>query len=157
MKCDLANPWQSVFIRLTQKCSLLIKHANSAFFQVETSTEVPQNRIESLTNLIGDMEDSLQHNYGYEVMKSVSPKGSDDSSHLESPDSPYLVLEEPSPTAVGGTVNLILSFSNSGDTQIQVQAPGRESGVPVSEPVHRVRIMQTPKTYNHPTVDDAML
>ncbi|XP_039515273.1 uncharacterized protein LOC120469987 isoform X1 [Pimephales promelas] len=102
--------------------------------QVETSTEVSQNKIESL---IGDMEDSLQHNYGYEVMKSVSPKGSDDSSHLESPDSPYLVLEEPSPTAVGGTVNLILSFSNSGDTQIQVQAPGRESGVPVPEPVHR--------------------
>ncbi|KAK7139728.1 hypothetical protein R3I94_012393 [Phoxinus phoxinus] len=102
--------------------------------QVETSAEVSQNRIESLTSLIGDMEDSLQHNYGYEVMKSVSPKGSDDCSHLESPDSPYLVLEEPSPTAVGGTVNLILSFSNSGDTQIQVQAPGRESG----EPVHRV-------------------
>ncbi|XP_039515276.1 spectrin beta chain, non-erythrocytic 1 isoform X4 [Pimephales promelas] len=106
--------------------------------QVETSTEVSQNKIESL---IGDMEDSLQHNYGYEVMKSVSPKGSDDSSHLESPDSPYLVLEEPSPTAVGGTVNLILSFSNSGDTQIQVQAPGRESGVPVPEPVHRDQSM----------------
>ncbi|XP_077073612.1 uncharacterized protein mymx isoform X2 [Siphateles boraxobius] len=106
--------------------------------QVETSPEVSQSRIESLTSLIGDMEDSLQHNYEYEVMKSVSPKGGDGSSHLESPDSPYLVLEEPSPTAVGGTVNLILSFSNSGDTQIQVQAPGKESGVPVSEPVHRV-------------------
>ncbi|XP_077073614.1 spectrin beta chain, non-erythrocytic 1 isoform X4 [Siphateles boraxobius] len=105
--------------------------------QVETSPEVSQSRIESLTSLIGDMEDSLQHNYEYEVMKSVSPKGGDGSSHLESPDSPYLVLEEPSPTAVGGTVNLILSFSNSGDTQIQVQAPGKESGVPVSEPVHR--------------------
>ncbi|XP_048059882.1 spectrin beta chain, non-erythrocytic 1 isoform X4 [Megalobrama amblycephala] len=102
--------------------------------QVETSTEVSQKRIESPP---GDMEDSFQHTYEYEVMKSVSPKGSDDSSHLESPDSPYLVLKEPSPSALGGTVNLILSFSNSGDTQIQVQAPGRESGVPVPEPVHR--------------------
>lgn len=83
------------------------------------------------------MEDSFQHGYEYEVMKSVSPKGSDDSS----PDSPYLVLKEPSPSALGGTVNLILSFSDSGDTQIQVQAPGRESGVPVPEPVHRVRII----------------
>ncbi|XP_067241726.1 uncharacterized protein [Chanodichthys erythropterus] len=102
--------------------------------QVETSTEVSQKRIE---NPPGDMEDSFQHTYEYEVMKSVSPKGSDDSSHLESPDSPYLVLKEPSPSTLGGTVNLILSFSNSGDTQIQVQAPGRESGVPVPEPVHR--------------------
>lgn len=105
---------------------------------METSTEVSQKRTESPP---GDMEDSFQHTYEYEVMKSVSPKGSDDGSHLESPDSPYLVLKEPSPSALGGTVNLILSFSNSGDTQIQVQAPGRESGVPVPEPVHRVRII----------------
>lgn len=92
------------------------------------------------------MEDGLQHNYGYEVMQSVSPKGSDDSGHLERPDSPYLVLKDPSPSALGGTVNLILSFSNSGDTQIQVQAPGREGGVPVPEPVHRVRMI---KHHNH--------
>uniref|UniRef100_A0A671LKW1 PH domain-containing protein n=1 Tax=Sinocyclocheilus anshuiensis TaxID=1608454 RepID=A0A671LKW1_9TELE len=91
------------------------------------------------------MEDSLQHNYEYEVMKSVSPKGSDDSGHLKRPNSPYLVLKEPSPSALGGTVNLILSFSNSGDTQIQVQAPSREGGVPVLEPVHRV------STYLHVT------
>ncbi|XP_016400393.1 uncharacterized protein mymx [Sinocyclocheilus rhinocerous] len=106
--------------------------------QVETSPEASQKGTESLTSAPpGDMEDSLQHNYEYEVMKSVSPKGSDDSGHLKRPNSPYLVLKEPSPSALGGTVNLILSFSNSGDTQIQVQAPGREGGVPVLEPVHR--------------------
>uniref|UniRef100_A0A8C1QF35 PH domain-containing protein n=1 Tax=Cyprinus carpio TaxID=7962 RepID=A0A8C1QF35_CYPCA len=106
--------------------------------QLETSPEVSQKKTESLTSAPpGDTEDGLQHSYGYEVMQSVSPKGSDDSSRLERPDSPYLVLKEPSPSALGGTVNLILSFSNSGDTQIQVQAPGREGGVPVSEPVHR--------------------
>ncbi|XP_043111256.1 spectrin alpha chain isoform X3 [Puntigrus tetrazona] len=109
--------------------------------QVETSPEVSQNRTESLTSAPpGDVEDGLQHNYGYEVMQSVSPKGSDDGGPLEKPDSPYLVLKEPSPSALGGTVNLILSFSNSGDTQIQVQAPGRE-GVPVPEPVHRDQSM----------------
>uniref|UniRef100_A0A8C2IX39 PH domain-containing protein n=2 Tax=Cyprinus carpio TaxID=7962 RepID=A0A8C2IX39_CYPCA len=106
--------------------------------QLETSPEVSQKRTESLTSAPpGDTEDGLQHSYGYEVMQSVSPKGSDDSGRLERPDSPYLVLKEPSPSALGGTVNLILSFSNSGDTQIQVQAPGREGGVPVLEPVHR--------------------
>ncbi|KAL0178642.1 hypothetical protein M9458_027536, partial [Cirrhinus mrigala] len=105
---------------------------------METSADVSQKRAESLTSAPpGDMEDSLQHNYGYEVMKSISPKGSDDSGHLDRPDSPYLVLNDPSPSSLGGTVNLILSFSNSGDTQIQVQAPGREGGVPVPEPVHR--------------------
>uniref|UniRef100_A0A672MZD7 PH domain-containing protein n=1 Tax=Sinocyclocheilus grahami TaxID=75366 RepID=A0A672MZD7_SINGR len=106
--------------------------------QVETSPEVSQKTTESLTSAPpGDTEDGLQHSYGYEVMQSVSSKGSDDSSHLQRPDSPYLVLKEPSPSALGATVNLILSFSNSGDTQIQVQAPGREGGVPVPEPVHR--------------------
>ncbi|KAL1263653.1 hypothetical protein QQF64_006392 [Cirrhinus molitorella] len=114
--------------------------------QVESSPEVSQNRTESLTSAPpADVEDTLQHNYGYEVMKSVSPKGSDDSGHLDRPDSPYLVLKEPSPSSLGGTVNLILSFSNSGDTQIQVQAPGRERDVPVPEPVHRV------STYLHVT------
>uniref|UniRef100_A0A9J8B195 PH domain-containing protein n=1 Tax=Cyprinus carpio carpio TaxID=630221 RepID=A0A9J8B195_CYPCA len=110
--------------------------------QAETSPKASQKRTESLTSAPpGDMEDSLQHIYGYEVMKSVSPKGSNDSGHLERPDSPYLVLKEPSPSALGGTVNLILSFSNSGDTQIQVQEPGREGGMPVLEPVHRDQSM----------------
>lgn len=114
---------------------------------METSHEASQKKTESLTSAPpGDMEDGLQHNYEYEVMQSVSPKGSSDSGHLERPDSPYLVLKEPSPSALGGTVNLILSFSNSGDTQIEVQAPGMEDGVPVSEPVHRVRMI---KHHNH--------
>uniref|UniRef100_A0A9J8CXV8 PH domain-containing protein n=1 Tax=Cyprinus carpio carpio TaxID=630221 RepID=A0A9J8CXV8_CYPCA len=91
--------------------------------QLETSPEVSQKKTESLKSAPpGDTEDGLQHSYGYEVMQSVSPKGSDDSGRLERPDSPYLVLKEPSPSALGGTVNLILSFSNSGDTQIQDQS-----------------------------------
>lgn len=73
-------------------------------------------------------------------MKIVSPRGSDVIICSERPDSPYLVLKGPSPPALGGTVNLILSFSNSGDTQLQVQTPGGEEGVTEPEPVHRVRI-----------------
>ncbi len=119
------------------------KASNSAIFQLETSPEVSQKRPESpISAPPGVMEDGLQHNYGYEVMQCVSPKGSDASGHLERPDSPYLVLKDPSPSALGGTVNLILSFSNSGDTQVQVQTPGREGGVPVPEPVHRVRMIK---------------
>ncbi len=135
---------------LFAQCDLIdpkISHSNSAIFQLETSPEVSQKRTESPTSAPpGVMEDGLQHNYGYEVMQCVSPKGSDASGHLERPDSPYLVLKDPSPSALGGTVNLILSFSNSGDTQVQVQTPGREGGVPVPEPVHRVRMI---KHHNH--------
>lgn len=87
-----------------------------------------------------DPEERLQHSDGYEVMKSVSPRGSDVIVTSERPDSPYLVLKGPSPPALGGTVNLILSFGNSGDTQLQVQTPGGEEDVPEPEPVHRVRI-----------------
>ncbi len=131
---------------LFAQCDLIdpkISHSNSAIFQLETSPEVSQKRTESPTSAPpGALEDGLQHNYGYEVMQCVSPKGSDASGHLERPDSPYLVLKDPSPSALGGTVNLILSFSNSGDTQVQVQTPGREGGVPVPEPVHRVRMIK---------------
>ncbi len=128
---------------LFAQCDSIDKASNSAIFQLETSPEVSQKRTESPTSAPpGVMEDGLQHNYGYEVMQCVSPKGSDASGHLERPDSPYLVLKDPSPSALGGTVNLILSFSNSGDTQVQVQTPGREGGVPVPEPVHRVRMIK---------------
>ncbi|XP_052006595.1 uncharacterized protein LOC127660426 isoform X1 [Xyrauchen texanus] len=106
--------------------------------QLETSPEESQKSLESLSVLPVDLEDSLQHNDAYEVMKSISPRGSDVSSNIERPDSPYLMLKEPSSSALGGTVNLILSFSNSGDTQIQVQEPGGEGDVPVPEPVHRL-------------------
>lgn len=109
--------------------------------QLETSPERSQKRIEQVTCAPPtDPEERLQHSDEYEVMKIVSPRGSDVIICSERPDSPYLVLKGPSPPALGGTVNLILSFSNSGDTQLQVQTPGGEEGVTEPEPVHRVRI-----------------
>ncbi|XP_051508281.1 spectrin alpha chain-like isoform X4 [Myxocyprinus asiaticus] len=105
--------------------------------QLETSPEDSRKKLESLSALPADLEDTLQHSDGYEVMMSVSPRGSDVSSNIERPDSPYLMLKEPSSPTLGGTVNLILSFGNSGDTQVQVQEPGRKGGIPVPEPVHR--------------------
>ncbi|XP_051945498.1 uncharacterized protein LOC127617567 [Xyrauchen texanus] len=113
--------------------------------QLETSPEDSQKKLESLSALPADLEDTFQHSDGYEVMMSVSPRGSDVSSNIERPESPYLMMKEPSSPSLGGTVNLILSFSNSGDTQVQVQEPGRKGGIPVPEPVHRV------STYLHVT------
>ncbi|XP_066552609.1 spectrin beta chain, non-erythrocytic 1 isoform X2 [Amia ocellicauda] len=77
---------------------------------------------------------------GYEVMAQISQKRSDLSSPggalqgllaVESPESPFLVLKEPSAPSLGGTVNLILSFGKMGDSQLQLQDPVEE------EPVHR--------------------
>ncbi|XP_057198287.1 spectrin beta chain, non-erythrocytic 1 isoform X5 [Triplophysa rosa] len=112
--------------------------ADAIYSELETSPEHSQKRIEQVTCAPpADPEERLQHSDGYEVMKSVSPRGSDVIVTSERPDSPYLVLKGPSPPALGGTVNLILSFSNSGDTQLQVQTPGGEEGAPEPEPVHR--------------------
>ncbi|XP_057198284.1 uncharacterized protein LOC130559313 isoform X2 [Triplophysa rosa] len=120
--------------------------ADAIYSELETSPEHSQKRIEQVTCAPpADPEERLQHSDGYEVMKSVSPRGSDVIVTSERPDSPYLVLKGPSPPALGGTVNLILSFSNSGDTQLQVQTPGGEEGAPEPEPVHRV------STYLHVT------
>ncbi|XP_051508279.1 uncharacterized protein LOC127414353 isoform X2 [Myxocyprinus asiaticus] len=119
--------------------------------QLETSPEDSRKKLESLSALPADLEDTLQHSDGYEVMMSVSPRGSDVSSNIERPDSPYLMLKEPSSPTLGGTVNLILSFGNSGDTQVQVQEPGRKGGIPVPEPVHRV------STYLHVTENNTAI
>ncbi|XP_036429503.1 spectrin beta chain, erythrocytic isoform X2 [Colossoma macropomum] len=109
----------------------------------ETSTEDQQMRTEgSATAPHGGLED------GYEVMKSVSPKSSETRRALEECDSPYLLLKEPSAPSLGGTVNLILSFNNSGDSQLQVQEPDHEKVGELSEAVHRV------STYLH--VKDAI-
>ncbi|KAA0718307.1 hypothetical protein E1301_Tti017292 [Triplophysa tibetana] len=120
--------------------------ADAIYSELETSPEHSQKRIEQVTCAPPtDAEERLQHSDEYEVMKIVSPRGSDVIVSSERPDSPYLVLKGPSPPALGGTINLILSFSNSGDTQLQVQTPGGEEGVPEPEPVHRV------STYLHVT------
>ncbi|XP_048863767.1 uncharacterized protein LOC125738638 isoform X2 [Brienomyrus brachyistius] len=88
-----------------------------------------------------------QSESGYEVMGSISPneKGSgagspaethQDPMAIETSRSPFLVMKEPSAPALGGTVNLILSFSKMGDSQLQVQEAMEEAEV--TEPVHRV-------------------
>ncbi|XP_056326642.1 uncharacterized protein LOC130239459 isoform X2 [Danio aesculapii] len=85
-----------------------------------------------------DLEDALQFsNDEYEVMKSVSPVGGECRNHSERAESPYLLLKESSPSSLGGTVNLILSFSEAGDTQIQLQSSGGENDMPEPEPMHR--------------------
>ncbi|KAK2824073.1 hypothetical protein Q5P01_021248 [Channa striata] len=77
---------------------------------------------------------------GYEIMNSIGPPGAEVSSS-ESPKSSVVVLKEPSSPALGDTVNLILSFGNKGDNQIQVFDPTvrtDEVAEETSEPVHRV-------------------
>ncbi|XP_048863769.1 spectrin beta chain, non-erythrocytic 5 isoform X4 [Brienomyrus brachyistius] len=91
-----------------------------------------------------------QSESGYEVMGSISPneKGSgagspaethQDPMAIETSRSPFLVMKEPSAPALGGTVNLILSFSKMGDSQLQVQEAMEEAEV--TEPVHRGQSM----------------
>ncbi|XP_029306060.1 uncharacterized protein mymx [Cottoperca gobio] len=77
---------------------------------------------------------------GYEVMNSIGPRGGEATSS-ESPKPSIVVLKETSSPALGGTVNLILSFGNTGDSQVQVVDPPARSDELVeetSEPVHRV-------------------
>ncbi|KAI4889742.1 hypothetical protein NFI96_019653 [Prochilodus magdalenae] len=102
----------------------------------ETSTEDQQRRTEG-SPAVG-AEGRVQLDNGYEVMKCLSPKSSETRSVLEDCTSPYLLLKEPSAPSLGGTVNLILSFTNSGDSQLQVQEADQEEVGESSEAVHRV-------------------
>ncbi|XP_041921451.1 uncharacterized protein LOC121685166 isoform X3 [Alosa sapidissima] len=80
---------------------------------------------------------------GYEVMNSVSQRsGSDTTGGLcgagEKPNNSHLlVLKEPGSPSQRGTVNLILSFNDTGDSQLQVQEPESDQMDRVSEPIHR--------------------
>ncbi|KAL6487656.1 hypothetical protein MHYP_G00042820 [Metynnis hypsauchen] len=113
------------------------------------TTEDQQMRTEgSATASHGGLKDRVQLDNGYEVMKSVSPKSSETQRALEECDLPFLLLKETSAPSLGSTVNLILSFTNSGDSQLQVQEPDREKVGELSEAVHRV------STYLH--VKDAI-
>ncbi|XP_065152281.1 uncharacterized protein mymx isoform X4 [Paramisgurnus dabryanus] len=114
---------------------------DAIYSELETSPEHSQKRIEHMTCAPpAELEDKSQPSDGYEVMKSV--RGSDVISNSERPDSPYLLLKGSSPPALGGTVNLILSFTNSGDPHLQVQTPGSEGGAMEPEPVHREQLMR---------------
>ncbi|XP_077469583.1 uncharacterized protein mymx isoform X2 [Stigmatopora argus] len=56
---------------------------------------------------------------GYEVMKSIGQRGCD-AKRSASSSLPLKVIKEPNSPALGGLVNLILSFGNSGERQLQV-------------------------------------
>ncbi|XP_029926849.1 uncharacterized protein mymx isoform X2 [Myripristis murdjan] len=87
-----------------------------------------------------EQQDEKQSEDGYEVMNSIGSQLGEASSS-ESPKAPILVLKDPSTPALGGTVNLILSFGNTGDSQVQVLEPPAKMEEVVeetSEPVHRV-------------------
>ncbi|XP_072247391.1 uncharacterized protein [Leuresthes tenuis] len=71
---------------------------------------------------------------GYEIMNSIGPQG-------DPPKANITVLKENSSPPLGAAVNLILSFGNTGDSQVQVfDLPVRtdEREEETSEPVHRV-------------------
>uniref|UniRef100_A0A3Q3MIK4 Uncharacterized LOC113131773 n=1 Tax=Mastacembelus armatus TaxID=205130 RepID=A0A3Q3MIK4_9TELE len=81
---------------------------------------------------------------GYEVMNSIGPRGCEASSS-ESPKPSIVVLKEPGSPTLGGTVNLILSFGNKGDSQVQVLDPTartKEVVEETSESVHRPTVAQ---------------
>ncbi|XP_054874513.1 uncharacterized protein LOC111574721 isoform X1 [Amphiprion ocellaris] len=76
---------------------------------------------------------------GYEVMNSIGAQG-------DSPKASIMVLKESSSPPSGGTVNLILSFGNTGDSQVQVldlPATVDEVVEETSEPVHRPTVPQS--------------
>ena len=88
-----------------------------------------------------EQQEEEQLEDGYEVMNSIGPRGAE-ASLSESPKPSIVVLKEPSSPALGGTVNLILSFGNTGESQVQVlESPAgmEEVEEDTSEPVHRVR------------------
>ncbi|XP_077351630.1 uncharacterized protein mymx isoform X2 [Festucalex cinctus] len=76
----------------------------------------------------------------YEVMKSISERDGE-GPQSESPASSLTVIKEPSNSSLGGMVNLILSFGNTGDSHVQVvDRPVWNDEVveETSEPLHRV-------------------
>ncbi|XP_049927094.1 spectrin beta chain, non-erythrocytic 5 isoform X4 [Epinephelus moara] len=97
------------------------------------------SRPSSLPPTQAEQQDEKQFEDGYEVMNSIGPRGGEATSS-ETPKPSIVVLKEPSSPALGGTVNLILSFGNTGDSQVQVLDPPARTDEVVeetSEPVHR--------------------
>ncbi|XP_071337194.1 uncharacterized protein [Trachinotus anak] len=92
-----------------------------------------------------EQQEEKQIDDGYEVMNSIGPRGSVASSS-ESPKPSIVVLKEPNSPTLGGTVNLILSFGNTGDSQVQVLDPPARTDEVVeetAEPVHRPTMPQS--------------
>ncbi|XP_038593334.1 uncharacterized protein LOC119917207 isoform X3 [Micropterus salmoides] len=98
------------------------------------------SRPSSLPPRQAEQQEEKQLEDGYEVMNSIGPRGREVSSS-ESPKPSIVVLKDPGSPALGGTVNLILSFGNTGENQVQVlDPPARTDEVveEILEPVHRV-------------------
>ncbi|XP_044070790.1 uncharacterized protein LOC122884657 isoform X3 [Siniperca chuatsi] len=92
-----------------------------------------------------EQQEEKQLEDGYEVMNSIGPWGGEATSS-KSPKPSIVVLKEPSSPALGSTVNLILSFGNTGESQVQVlDLPARTDEVveETSEPVHRPTMPQS--------------
>lgn len=82
---------------------------------------------------------------GYEIMNRISPRD-------DSPKANIMAVKENSSSPCGGEVNLILSFGNTRDNQVQVlDLPAATDDIQreASEAVHRVRITQL--NTHHPT------
>ncbi|KAM9364941.1 uncharacterized protein mymx [Pholidichthys leucotaenia] len=113
---------------------LQCQHSQSVVPPEDTTKAAGENQ--SSSPLPGHTEqEEKQSEDGYEVMKSIGPQG-------DSPTANIVVLKESSSCSppVGGTVNLILSFGNTGDSQVQVLDPVEtdEAAGETSEAVHRV-------------------
>ncbi|XP_016526690.1 uncharacterized protein mymx isoform X5 [Poecilia formosa] len=76
---------------------------------------------------------------GYEIMNRIGPRG-------DSPKANITLVKESSSPPVGGAVNLILSFGNTEDSQVQVldlPAGTDEMLKETSEPIHRPAVPQS--------------
>ncbi|XP_034754197.1 uncharacterized protein LOC117960420 isoform X5 [Etheostoma cragini] len=134
----------NIYSEATMFCSPLTE---SSAPEVETHQSHPSPVVTSDDKLktAGDsqptsLSEEKQLEDGYEVMNSIGPRGGEPTSS-ESPKPSIVVLKEPNSPALGGTVNLILSFGNSEDSQVQVlELPARMDQLveKTAEPVHRV-------------------
>ncbi|XP_034754198.1 uncharacterized protein LOC117960420 isoform X6 [Etheostoma cragini] len=139
----------NIYSEATMFCSPLTE---SSAPEVETHQSHPSPVVTSDDKLktAGDsqptsLSEEKQLEDGYEVMNSIGPRGGEPTSS-ESPKPSIVVLKEPNSPALGGTVNLILSFGNSEDSQVQVlELPARMDQLveKTAEPVHRPTMPQS--------------
>ncbi|KAM9847498.1 uncharacterized protein mymx [Aulostomus maculatus] len=93
-------------------------------------------QLSNLSPRLPEQQDEKPTEDSYEVMNSIGPRDSEPSSS-ESPKPAIMVLKEPSSPSLGGTVNLILSFGKTGESELQVHGM-EQAEEETAEPVHRV-------------------
>lgn len=135
------NVYSIMYSSLTEPTALEQEASHSLYSPVVSTEEdklkATGEALSSADTLLGTKK---QTEDGYEVMKSVTRQ----SPNVVSPESPkpsIYVLKERSNPALGNTVNLVLSFGNSGDSQVHVLDPtvrADEVEEETSEPVCRV-------------------